>query len=228
MRLSRLSDRKKSEAISISDKPKALTEAEANVIRCQIVSDIRVPKDGGRGLRGERGEKGDQGERGDQGEIGPMPRHQWRGTELRFEQPSGEWGPFVDLKGPRGLHGASRVVSLGGLSEARVLELIETFMPIEVEYPRAEVDIAVADGVGPHTIYTPISGKAIRIRRYRVMPDPDLEDTPSMTLKIGSKFVQSGPALYGSDFIEGEIDQLITIELESAGRATGAVYYEEF
>ncbi|HAS45884.1 MAG TPA: hypothetical protein DCS93_35710 [Microscillaceae bacterium] len=30
------------------------------------------------------------------------PSHEWSGTQLRFEFPSGNWGPFVDLKGPKG------------------------------------------------------------------------------------------------------------------------------
>src|SRR6266498_1541868 len=38
------------------------------------------------------------------GQVGPMPRHQWRGTELRFELPDG-WGPFVELQGADGKPG---------------------------------------------------------------------------------------------------------------------------
>lgn len=30
------------------------------------------------------------------------PNHQWSGTQLRFELPSGIWGPFIDLKGAQG------------------------------------------------------------------------------------------------------------------------------
>ena len=40
------------------------------------------------------------------GEIGPMPRHQWRGTRLRFEMAPGEWGKWVDLEGPPGAPGS--------------------------------------------------------------------------------------------------------------------------
>lgn len=36
------------------------------------------------------------------GEQGEIPKHQWSGTKLRFENPDGTWGKWVDLKGPRG------------------------------------------------------------------------------------------------------------------------------
>lgn len=69
---------------------------------------------GARGARGERGETGLNGKAGDQGprgpagpkgDTGPPPAHEWRGTELRFMHPDGEWGQFVDLKGEAGKPG---------------------------------------------------------------------------------------------------------------------------
>ena len=36
---------------------------------------------------------------------GPRPDHQWDATRLRFELPSGAWGPFTDLQGPPGPQG---------------------------------------------------------------------------------------------------------------------------
>ena len=37
------------------------------------------------------------------GATGPVPNHQWLGTALRFELPSGQWGVAVDLRGAPGL-----------------------------------------------------------------------------------------------------------------------------
>lgn len=34
-----------------------------------------------------------------------MPDHQWDDTRLRFQEPDGHWGPYVDLRGPQGPHG---------------------------------------------------------------------------------------------------------------------------
>jgi hypothetical protein len=95
--------------------------------------------EGKRGLRGSRGERGADGvsivgEQGEQGEIGPMPKHKWEGTKLRFEISPGEWGKAVDLQGPKGRSGQ---VMVGGLPENRkgqgflgdplVLEISEQF-----------------------------------------------------------------------------------------------------
>lgn len=58
---------------------------------------------GPQGLKGDKGDKGDKGEqglkgdKGEQGRVGPIPVHQWRGTEIRFELPGNIWGPWVDL-----------------------------------------------------------------------------------------------------------------------------------
>jgi PKD repeat protein len=59
------------------------------------------------GPKGAEGPRGPQGERGPEGPMGPMPDHQWDGTRLRFEEPGGTWGKYVDLKGQPGLAGAS-------------------------------------------------------------------------------------------------------------------------
>lgn len=64
--------------------------------------------DGAQGERGEIGPQGEAGQRGDKGEkgdTGPMPDHEWRGTELRFQKPDGTWGAWVDLRGAKGSRG---------------------------------------------------------------------------------------------------------------------------
>lgn len=60
---------------------------------------------GPRNKQGPVGPQGPQGEQGPPGEIGPAPEHQWRGTELRFQNPDGSWGPWVDLQGEDGKDG---------------------------------------------------------------------------------------------------------------------------
>lgn len=56
---------------------------------------------------GLNGRPGTHGKDGDAGPPGPLPRHQWDGTKVHFEQsrqPDGEpvWGPWADLRGPQG------------------------------------------------------------------------------------------------------------------------------
>ena len=53
---------------------------------------------------GPQGVEGRQGIQGEKGETGAIPKHEWDGTRLRFELPSGEWGPWVDLVGDEPKH----------------------------------------------------------------------------------------------------------------------------
>lgn len=69
--------------------------------------DLKGPQGekGIQGIQGEQGEEGPPGEQGEKGEKGDPPAHEWSGTELRFEEPDGSWGAYVDLKGPQGEQG---------------------------------------------------------------------------------------------------------------------------
>lgn len=69
---------------------------------------------GAQGIPGLKGDKGDigltgvqgiQGVKGDNGLKGDKPAHQWSGTQLRLETPTGVYGPYVNLIGPIGLTG---------------------------------------------------------------------------------------------------------------------------
>lgn len=39
------------------------------------------------------------------GAKGDIPSHEWDGTKLRFQNADGSWGPWVELRGPRGMGG---------------------------------------------------------------------------------------------------------------------------
>jgi ribosomal protein L35AE/L33A len=84
------------------------------------------------GIRGEKGDKGDtgsrgdkgltgatgpKGDKGDKGDIGPMPKHKWEDTYLKFEIKPGEYGKAVDLRGPQGATGAQGPRGTGGITE---------------------------------------------------------------------------------------------------------------
>ena len=103
-------------------------------------------------LRGEPGEPGAPGATPDPvppapplllpsepGPMGPMPRHQWDGTRLRFEQEPGIWGGWKDLKG-KDAKPAKQVGGIRGMTREEVLALIEeTAMQryddyLEIEY----------------------------------------------------------------------------------------------
>lgn len=53
------------------------------------------------------GRDGRNGRDGAPGLPGPMPRHEWDGTKLRFQRTDNTWGEWVDLEGPIGPDGLS-------------------------------------------------------------------------------------------------------------------------
>ena len=108
---------------------------------------------------------------------------------------------------------------------AAVEAIIEAYMSSsEVEYPRV---VTIISTVGDNTLHTPATGKCIRIRRIKCTPDPDTEDTPMLTLKIGAKIVQTGPVLYGSDFITGAVNDPIILNLAAAAVIGVNILYQE-
>jgi hypothetical protein len=48
------------------------------------------------------------------GDIGPAPAHEWDGTRLRFQNPDGSWGEWVDLRGKPGKPGKDGISVVGG------------------------------------------------------------------------------------------------------------------
>ena len=58
------------------------------------------------GPPGKPGRDGAPGKDGERGPVGPMPKHEWRGTELRFQQTGGKWGKWTDLQGKPGKAGS--------------------------------------------------------------------------------------------------------------------------
>jgi hypothetical protein len=55
------------------------------------------------GVDGLNGNPGEKGEVGDKGDIGSIPKHEWKGTALRFEESEGAWGKWVNLQGNNGI-----------------------------------------------------------------------------------------------------------------------------
>lgn len=59
------------------------------------------------GKQGPQGAPGEPGDKGEKGDVGPVPKHQWKGTKLRFELPGGKWGEWRELLGMPGVPGIS-------------------------------------------------------------------------------------------------------------------------
>lgn len=112
--------------------------------------------DGTPGLTGEKGERGNRGEKGEeglqgvsgspgarglQGETGPIPKHKWRGTTLSFEEPDGEFGKAVDL---RGRDGASGGGAGGGSIIANITKLRDVQAPEPTDEQVLTFDTAIS------------------------------------------------------------------------------------
>lgn len=69
---------------------------------------------GAAGADGQDGAVGPTGPPGAQGNTGLPPAHEWDLTQLRFRNPDGSWGSFVDLKGEPGADGVDGVDGLPG------------------------------------------------------------------------------------------------------------------
>lgn len=94
-----------------------------------LIPEVKDGKDGRDAIDGLDGRNGKDGENG------KMPAHEWDGTKIRFEKATGEWGEWIDLRGPMGppgvaypgegpgggMHGLERVIgtnfSRQGVSE---------------------------------------------------------------------------------------------------------------
>lgn len=60
--------------------------------------------------------RGGPGANGERGPVGPMPKHEWKGTQLRFQQTDSKWGKWTDLQGKPGKAGSGGVFVGGGSS----------------------------------------------------------------------------------------------------------------
>lgn len=60
---------------------------------------------GPQGNTGPTGATGSQGATGATGSTGPSPEHGWSGYSLRFKNPNGSWGSYVNLRGATGATG---------------------------------------------------------------------------------------------------------------------------
>jgi len=57
---------------------------------------------GDTGLQGAKGDAGAPGQQGAPGSTGSSPGHEWSNTQVRFANPDGTWGAYVELSGNAG------------------------------------------------------------------------------------------------------------------------------
>lgn len=164
----------------------------------------------------------DPPEPGPRGRIGPMPKHQWDGRRIRFEIEPGKWGKWIDLAQEPVIQ---RVSVGGGIGEARVLELIEAFMPTPNTATPVPFTVTAAGGT---SIKSPAAGKRLRLVRISVLNDPDVTDTQIISVLIGSREIARGYAIQQSKEEDGALGEDLIISLPNAGAVSGTAHIEEF
>lgn len=105
-------------------------------------------EDGHHGAQGPSGKDGAQGPAGPQGPRGKTPDHEWSGSRLRFEKPSGAWGEFVELRGPKGGRGdAGRGGGSGfGASTSTPTAFNPSSLPAAADEPNPSEVLVMQDG----------------------------------------------------------------------------------
>ncbi len=69
----------------------------------------------GESIVGQMGPRGERGADGKTGPVGPMPKHEIKGTRIRFETPDG-WGPWIETQGRQGLGGFNGAAGAAGVA----------------------------------------------------------------------------------------------------------------
>lgn len=134
------------------------------------------------------------------GDAGPVPDHEWDGSRLRFKNPDGTWGEWVDLRGKTGKAGKAgeRIVMVGGGGasfSAGLADTAESDDRILIERDGAYYSIPLSevsemefakriDAVSDTLLYkgeatpgTAETAAAWRIRRIELSADGDMVET---------------------------------------------------
>lgn len=109
-----------------------------------------------------------RGARGLDGTSGLAPEHEWDGTRLRFKNPDGSWGEYVDL---RCLPGKNNVIienlTLNVPSEYTTIQAALAYLDDKMITKSATVTIKVADGT--HTNYDDIRAEHPNGERIEIL-----------------------------------------------------------
>jgi hypothetical protein len=91
--------------------------------------------------------------KGSQGEPGQPPKHEWKETKLRFQNPDGSWGKWVDLKGPAGKDGRS------GGGGASVVKQVGSSLAVSNQGAEISQNVTAINFTGDATVTQTSSGK---------------------------------------------------------------------
>lgn len=132
----------------------------------ELIRPLAAP--GKPGAPGEPGEPGRPGKDA-KGEVGPVPRHEWQGTKIRFEKPNNVWGKWVDLQGPASAKRSGsterpapiiiKQTVAAGTGEVSTLQVRTATSDTSIA---AADDIVIVDAASPATVSLPAASSRTR------------------------------------------------------------------
>lgn len=80
---------------------------------------------------------------------------------------------------------------------------------------------------GDTTIWTPASGKKLRVFWVSAINDPDQSQSPKIILKFGTNEIYRGYAIAHWEIFDGAVDQALVCNLDQAGDVAITVHGQE-
>lgn len=111
----------------------------------------------------------------------------------------------------------------GGVSYVPVQEVQQTLDTTDVEYTSVALTLTSA---GDNVVYTPASGKRVRIHWVYAINNPNLPST-KITIKIGTQTYYVAWAISKRQQFTGEINAPLVVNLSVSGDVAFTVFIQE-
>ena len=86
----------------------------------------------------------------------------------------------------------------------------------------------VVSGVGSSTVITPGAGKAVELYWVYAVTDPDSDNSPLITIKLGNKSLYATYAIAHWEVFRGAVGESVTVTLSQAASVAVTIHYKEF
>lgn len=123
--------------------------------------------------------------------------------------------------------GAATEVTLAALNPLTDAQLRASAPKVDTGLELAEPATMTVTDAGDTTVYTPTSGKCIRLRKVRALYNPVATVPPVMTLKIGSLVIDYGFVISGRMDVTGAVNDALVLNLDTAVKSTIIAWLEE-
>jgi len=116
------------------------------------------------------------------------------------------------------MSGDFKVVAIGG-GDFEIIPEIEMADGIRVPF--------TVTATGPTTIYSPATGKAIRLISVFALNDPDASDSADISVHLGGEEILRGYAIQSGRARTGPADGVLSIGLSNTSSVSGTAIIQE-